>query len=118
MPPKSVERSSGELREIIRKSEEEISYKNWFWDDKNERFFRFAAKKHFGEDLNKYGDYTTIGADVYLSIFDKEFNLIAEAQIPELTQTPNVHFAKDGNIWIFENIDDEMAFVIVKIEDI
>lgn len=118
LPPQTVEHSSGAMKDIIRKMEEEISYRSLVWDEKNERYFRFSDKKHFGEDLTEYGDYITKGADVFLSVFDKDFNLIAEAQLPELTQSPNVHFAKDGNIWIFENIDDELAFVIMKVEDI
>lgn len=85
---------------------------------KNERYFRFSDKKHYSEEINEYDSYVSTGAEVFLSIFDKDFNLTAEALIPELIQTPNVHFAKDGNIWIFENIGDEMAFVILKIEDL
>lgn len=116
LPTKSVEYSSGELKEIIRKSDEEISYGSLIWDGKNQRYFRFSYNKHFSESLSEYGNYVSTGAEVYLSIFDKELNLIAEAQIPELTQTPNFHFTKDGNIWIFENIDDELAFVKVEVE--
>ncbi|WP_057936126.1 DUF4221 family protein [Algoriphagus resistens] len=118
LPPKSVEHSSGELKEIVRKSEEDISYKAFFWDQKSERFLRFSERKHFGEELTDYGSYVAIGADVFLSIYDKELNLISEAIIPELTQSPKVHFAKDGNIWMFENIADELAFVIIKVGDI
>ncbi|SFT47362.1 protein of unknown function [Algoriphagus locisalis] len=118
VPPKTVEYTSGGIKDIERKIGEEISYGSLFWDEKNQRYFRFSDKKRFSEELNEYDSYVSTGADVYLSIFDQEFNLISEAQIPELTQSPNVHFAKGGNIWIFENIDDEMAFVIMKIEDL
>ncbi|WP_339865748.1 DUF4221 family protein [uncultured Algoriphagus sp.] len=116
VPPKTVEYTSGGIKDVERKIGEEISYGKLFWDEKNQRYFRFSDKKNYSEELNEYDSYVSTGAEVYLSIFDKDFNLTAEAQIPELTQTPNVHFAKDGNIWIFENIDDEMAFVIVEIE--
>ncbi|RAI91635.1 DUF4221 family protein [Algoriphagus yeomjeoni] len=116
VPPKTVEYTSGGIKDVERKIGEEISYGSFVWDEKNQRYFRFSDKKHYSEELNEYDSYVTTGAEVYLSIFDKDFNLKAEAQIPELTQTPNVHFAKDGNIWIFENIDDEMAFVVVQVE--
>ncbi|SFT47341.1 protein of unknown function [Algoriphagus locisalis] len=118
LPPETVEYNSGSMKDIVRKMDEEISYRSFVWDEENGRYFRFSDKKYFGEDLNEFGEYATIGADVFLSVFDKNFNLISEAQIPELTQSPNFHFAKDGNIWIFENIDDELAFVIVKIENL
>ena len=118
VPPKEVERTSGQLKEIIRRTEEDINYRSFFWDEKNERFFRFSERMNFGEDLNGYGDYISIGSDIFLSVFDKDFNLIAEAEIPELNNLPLTYFSKDGNIWMYENINDELAFVILKIEDI
>lgn len=117
IPPKTVEYTSNELKDVERKMREDISFKSFFWDEKNQRYLRFSDKTHFGAELTENGNYIISGADVYLSIFDKDFNLISEAQIPELTRSPNTHFAKDGNIWIFENIDDELAFVVLKIED-
>ncbi|WP_339879716.1 hypothetical protein [uncultured Algoriphagus sp.] len=49
-------------------------------------------------------------------MLDKDFNLLAEAGISELDKLPSTYFTKDGNIWMYENINDELAFVIVKIE--
>ena len=118
VPAKEVERTSGRLKDIVRNSEEDINYKHIFWDEKNERFFRFSERMHFGEELNSYGSYTSMGSDIFLSVFDEDFNLKAEAKILELDKLPLKYFAKDGNIWIFENINDELAFVIVKIEDL
>ncbi|WPR76770.1 DUF4221 family protein [Algoriphagus sp. NG3] len=118
VPPKEVERTSGQLKEIIKRNEEDLNYKSFFWDEKNERFFRFSERMHFGEELNGYGDYVSTGSDIFLSVFNKDFNLIAEAEISELDKLPVTYFTKDGNIWMFENIDDEMAFVIVTIEDV
>jgi hypothetical protein len=116
IPPKTVEYTAGGIKDVERKIGEEISYGSFFWDEKNQRFFRFSDRKQFSDELTEYDTYVSTGAEVYLSIFDKKFNLFAEAQIPELTKSPNVHFAKDGSIWIFENIDDEMAFVVVEVE--
>ncbi|PZX49599.1 DUF4221 family protein [Algoriphagus chordae] len=118
VPPKEVERTSGQLKEIIRKTEEDVNYRSFFWDEKNERVFRFSDRMHFGEELNGYGDFISTGADIFLSVFDEDLNLIAEAQIPELTKLPLKYFTKDGNIWMYENINDELAFVIMKVEDI
>ncbi|WP_339757980.1 DUF4221 family protein [Algoriphagus aquimarinus] len=118
LPPKSVEQSSGEFSEIVRKSDEDISFMSLVWDEKNERYFRFSQKRQFAEEQTDYGRYIPTGADVFLSVFDENLDLLAESQIPELTQPPNIHFAKDGNIWMFENVNDELAFVIMKIEDL
>lgn len=118
LPPKTIERTAGELKDIVRKMNEEVSYRGFVWDEKNQRYIRLSDRNHFGEDINEYGEYVTTGADVYLSVFDKDFNLKAEAEIAELTKAPGIYFAKGGNIWMFENINDELAFVIMKIEDL
>ncbi|MEB2775553.1 DUF4221 family protein [Algoriphagus sp. D3-2-R+10] len=118
VPPKEVEGFKDEFSEVSKKSDEDISYKNFLWDDKNERYLRFSEKKKFGIDKNEFGSYISTGSDVYLSIFDKDFKLISEAQLPKLTSLSMTHFVKDGNIWMYENIDDELAFVILKIEEV
>lgn len=52
---------------------------------------------------------------MFISIFDKDLNLLAETLVPERTAPPKRHFLKDGKIWIFENIADELAFIRSKI---
>jgi len=52
---------------------------------------------------------------VYISIFDEELNLLAESLVPELKASPKRHFIKDGKFWIFENIEDELAFMRLEI---
>ncbi|MDN3687273.1 hypothetical protein [Cyclobacterium jeungdonense] len=42
---------------------------------------------------------------------DKDFNPISEGELPEINNYPPFHFAKDGKLWLFENIEDEMGFV-------
>jgi hypothetical protein len=50
-----------------------------------------------------------------LTILDENLQIIGESKVPELKRAPSTHFVKDGKIWIFENIDDEMAFVRLSI---
>lgn len=78
---------------------EEINFMAPFWDREGQRFYRFSYQ-------NK-GDKIT----VYLTAYDKELNQIAETVVPELSQKPAKHFAKDGKIWIYQNMDDEMGFI-------
>tara|TARA_R110002049_G_scaffold14295_2_gene60526 strand:- start:1689 stop:2837 length:1149 start_codon:yes stop_codon:yes gene_type:complete len=115
-PPKQVDYSSGEKEEVMRNSMEEIDYGKLIWDEAEKRFYRFSNKQQFGEEKTKSGRYIATGADVYLNIFDEELNILAETLVPQLNAPPKKHFVKDGKIWIFENIDDEMAFVQLTIE--
>jgi hypothetical protein len=109
--PKQFEYSLEEMEEISKKSEEDINYWEFIWDDVKEKFYRFSSKKKFSENKNEEGQYSIISAEVFLSVFDKDLELIGEALIPEITTAPKKHFTKDGKIWIFENVDDELAFV-------
>lgn len=116
LPPKEVENSSGQIEDIIRKIKEDIVFENFFWDSARRRFYRFASSEHFAEEKDQYGRHVPTRADVYLSVFDESLNLLAEALIPELKATPKKHFLKDNKIWIFENIEDELAFIRLGLE--
>jgi len=88
---------------------QEINFMAPFFDEVNQRFYRFSY-----EELDKEVDRDSgekAKAKVYLTILDKDFNMLGESPVPTLSSSPAKHFAKDGKIWIFENIGDEMAFV-------
>jgi hypothetical protein len=116
LPPKQVDHGTGELEEIIKKSKEEITFGRFIWDDELRRFLRFSTRERFGEEKNEHGRYVPTGADVYISIFDENLNLVAESPVQELNAPPKKHFVKDGKVWIFENIEDELAFVRLSME--
>ncbi|MFC4873449.1 DUF4221 family protein [Negadavirga shengliensis] len=84
----------------------EINFLPPFWDQKNQIFYRFSFEEN--EDKTK----------VYLTAYDMELNQIGESRVPQLIKKPAKHFAKDGNIWIYENTNDEMGFVRLKMENI
>ncbi|MCH7410785.1 DUF4221 domain-containing protein [Belliella sp. DSM 111904] len=114
--PKEVPAEGKERAEAIRKANEEINYGPFLWDMKNKKYYRFSVKTIYSEELTEFETYKVSGAEVFLSIFDKDFDLIAESKIPEFQNRPTKHFVKDGQIWLFENIDDELGFVRMKIK--
>ncbi|SIS62776.1 DUF4221 family protein [Belliella pelovolcani] len=111
LPPKQVESESGQLGDILRKSKEEISYGGLIWDKGRRQYFRLSHKENFSNEKDERGNYKGISAEVYLSVFDEDFELINETILPELNKIPPKHFVKDGKIWLYENIDDELGFV-------
>lgn len=115
-PPKQVDYSSGQREEVVRDSMEEINYGYLVWDETQKRFYRFSITQQFGEEKDEYGQYIATGTDVYLTIFDENLNILAESLVPQLAAPPNKHFVKDGKIWLFANMEDEMAFVQLAIE--
>jgi hypothetical protein len=90
---------------------EGITFMNPVWDPAKQVYFRFSYLQEFKEVEGKSVDR----AIVYLSILDQEFNLVSETVVEVLDKRPNFHFVKDGKIWIFENIDDEIAFIRLSI---
>lgn len=114
IPPKQADYFSDELVHLVRKSEEDITYGPMFWDGTNQNFFRFSYKGHFTEEKNENGFFIKNNVDVFLTRFDEQLNIVKESEIPELNSNLNLHFEKNGEIWIFENINDELAFVRMK----
>lgn len=109
--PKEVEGETPELWETVRKAQEDIGYGGFIWDKQKNQYFRLSLKRSFGEEKSESGRYIPTGTEVFLSVFDGEMNLISEIFVPEFKDPPGKHFVKDGKIWFFENVDDELAFV-------
>lgn len=117
LPPKQLDFESSQRWDVDRKLKEDINFGSIHWDAGNQRYLRLSYQEKFGEEMIENRGYKAIGAEVFLSVFDKDFNLLAESVVPQLNKRAAKHFVKDGQIWIFENIDDEMAFLRLEILD-
>ena len=98
----------------FQKIQEDISFLAPVWDEKKQVFYRFSYQMKFDENAKVEEGQPFAPpkeADVYLSILDKDLNLIAEGPFQTLDSYPGFHFGKDGKLWVFENIEDEMGFV-------
>jgi hypothetical protein len=109
--------SQEEMYAIYRAISEEINYLPPFWDPDRKVFYRFSYLSEYYPNSNRHFlDLTPDKLDVYLTVYDKNLALIAESIVPALNKVPARHFAKDGKIWIFENIEDEMGFVRLSVD--
>ncbi len=110
-----------ELVGVYKKIHEEIGFHAFHWDEKHERYYRFSSMAEFS-DLDVLRENQIVpsssGAKVYLTVYDKDLNQIAESRIPMLTKKPAYHFVKDGKIWMYENMEDELGFVRLSILDL
>lgn len=105
---KSSVNTPEEFRQEMRVIEEQIEFGRWYWDDLNQLFLRLSYYRLPNQsEVNK--------ANVYLTIFDQEFKMLGEMQLPEYNKVPGRLFVKDGMIWIHENVDDELGFVRLKV---
>jgi hypothetical protein len=112
--PKTVEMEQAE--EHRKKYNESINFLPPMWDPVSKRFIRLSYKIIYGEDLNEYGEAIEKGADVFLTVMDKNLNIIKETFLENYRKNPRSHFYKDNKIWLYENIGDELGFIRITVD--
>ncbi|MCH7410947.1 DUF4221 domain-containing protein [Belliella sp. DSM 111904] len=110
--PQVVE-SMEEFQKHNRSLGQDINFSAPVWDDENELYYRFAHFLKYKEEDSKFIHSDT---EVHLMLLDKEFKVLSEILLENYKKVPVKHFAKDGMLWVFENLEDEMGFVRIKIK--
>lgn len=106
--------SEEDFSKVRNEINQEINFRNPIWDSKNQRYYRFSyesiPKENFIDEEEKQK------SKVYLTILDKDFKVLGETFVKGLQSSPATHFVKDGKIWMYENVDDELGFVRMGID--
>ncbi|WP_162339533.1 DUF4221 family protein [Cyclobacterium salsum] len=89
---------------------EHLNYMEPRWDETREMFLRLGRKTFTGE---KPGDPSTYTYEVFLFAYDQDFNVLGETKIEGLSQVPANYFWKDGQLWSYVNIEDELGFAVI-----
>ncbi|WP_162343247.1 DUF4221 family protein [Cyclobacterium salsum] len=106
--------SQSEMRVIHEKIQSDINFAAPVWDEKKQVYYRLAFRMEFDDSQPiPEGRFMreTSGATVFLTVLDKDFNPVSEGQLTAMNKYPPFYFAKDGKLWLFENLEDEMGFV-------
>jgi len=94
---------------------EQVRFGPPVWDRVKKRYLRLSVVTIFHERRPEDSFLPEIEeVNVYLSVFDADFNLISEAAIPELYGYGK-YFAKDGKLWVFQNLSDELGFIVIDV---
>jgi hypothetical protein len=109
-----IAHSKDQFDEFDELKNREVSFGRWVYDQDQEYFWRIARERK----------KETVGNPVFsmvLTVLDKEFNQISETPLkPEqallFDRLPYLSFVRKGMLYMFLNIDDEMAFVRFKPE--
>jgi len=101
--------SQEEFETEMEKLQGQIRYNPLLWDDQTQRFYRFG-----GKTLPKISEDVPQKSEVYLYAFDKDLNLLGETEIEELDKLPSYPFFKDGKLWSYVNIEDELGFAVME----
>jgi hypothetical protein len=99
--------SRAEFEEELKKLSHKISYWSFLWDEKSQRYFRFASK---AIEFNEKGWAKEF--EIFLMAYSKDFELIGETQFQGLSKIPSGLFFKDGKLWSYVNVEDELGFAV------
>ncbi|MHA7130420.1 DUF4221 family protein [Algoriphagus namhaensis] len=99
--------SQEEFESEMKKLSTQVGFEKLLWDEESSRFYRFARKYYPRED-----EEAPRKVDVFLMAFDKDLNLIGEIQLDELKSVPSYPFFKDGKLWSYVNVEDELGFAV------
>ncbi|WP_373522116.1 DUF4221 family protein [Aquiflexum sp.] len=106
--------SEKHLREVIQDIHADINFQPLIWDEKNKRFYRFSFETtptgNTDWPLFQPAEEKPL-SKLFLSILDEDFNLLGESDLTELGSVPTYAFVKDGKIWYYVNVDDELGFL-------
>ncbi|MCH7410946.1 DUF4221 domain-containing protein [Belliella sp. DSM 111904] len=112
LPPKMVA-GIEENREVSKMLKEQINFLHPIWDNKSKLFYRFSFEEVIAD--RDESDEVVNTANIFLTVLDEGFTVIAEKAIPTLKHIPYRAFVKDESIWISINIEDELGFLRIKV---
>ncbi|WP_154856586.1 DUF4221 family protein [Cyclobacterium xiamenense] len=112
--PKTVELLQAE--EHYMKFNESIYFLPPKWDPVSQRYIRLSFTTQFSENLDEYGEAIETGAEVYLTVLDKDLTMLGETYLEQYPKNPRQHFFADNKIWLYENMDDELGFVRIRLD--
>lgn len=90
------------------KAQMQIYFGNLLHDRENKRFFRFG--RIWGPQVE---EGQTRKGEFFIFVFDQELKLIGEAKLEGIKDIPYSAFFKDGKLWNYVNVDDELGFAVI-----
>lgn len=96
------------FKEASEKLLSQVAFQELIWDEQRKQFFRFAYKPIQDAEGNWYNR-----AEVFLFVYDADLVLLGEKYLPELPNVPEFTFFKDGKLWSYVNVNDELGFTVI-----
>lgn len=96
---------------------EQVRFEPPVYDKTSNRYFRLSAQVIFDEDYEHENSFVPKFKDtkVFVSVFDSDFKLIYEIEIPEVKNERMMYFAKDGKLWLSHNFSDDLGFLVIEL---
>lgn len=100
--------SREELGKIMSARNKSIRFKKIVFDKENNRYYRFS-------NFSTTPDQKEDNWNIILTIFDEDLNQIHEIDNIPLDEVPETYFVKDGKIYIYKNMEDELGFIVLSL---
>jgi len=107
-PGKTETESREELGKIMNKRNNGIRFKNIVFDKQRNQYYRFST-------FSTSDDSEVEKWKIILTVFDENLNMINETDDVPLEEVPETYFVKDGKIYVYKNMEDELGFLILSL---
>lgn len=100
--------SQGEFDAEVEKLHTQIDYGEFYWDAVSQRYYRFAkmGQPRAAPDSPKTYEF-------FMFAYDKNLELKGETKLQGVTEIPESGFFKDGKLWSYVNVNDELGFAVI-----
>lgn len=85
----------------------EVRFNELIWNEQSKRFYRFSSIL-----IPSNSEEPSKKSEVYLSAFDSDLTLIGEKHLEGITTVPQSAFFKDGKLYSYVNVEDELGFAV------
>lgn len=119
VPGEPLYKTSEQSRDAYMNLVGQVRYEPLAWDGQTERYYRLAAQKVF-EEIKEEGSeeiQTITKTKVFVTVLDADFKLLSVIPVKELSKEEVKYFAKDGKLWVAQNLDDELSFIVISIPE-
>lgn len=93
----------------------EINFLAPVWDEERKVFYRFSyTSEEISSNISEEEESNSKNR-IYLSVLNEKLELIGESPLENINFIPHGAFVKDGMIWAYLNVDDELGFLRIKL---
>jgi hypothetical protein len=85
----------------------QIDFGQFYWDDTRELYFRLSQRGIETASPNQEMKYET-----FIHAYDENWGLVGESKLDELQDKLYDQFFKDGKLWSYVNVEDELGFAV------
>lgn len=85
----------------------QIDYWDFYWDKKTQSYYRFASKGLPLPNIDSPKKY-----EYFMFAYNKDLSLKGETKMEGLSELPIRGFFKDGKLYSYVNVDDELGFAV------